>query len=476
MAASFPLAIFLYAFCEEWRKDDSAWWRRFLKTAGGAFKRDRALYVISVLLLPVYSYYMVLVQHGSSRAAATGFKYWGGSFYTNALTSLRVHAWYLKQFVWPTPFVQYSGAFDVSTSLLEWRLILAVIVVGGVIAMALMLLDVDSRMTFAVLLHFVVLLPVSQLIPHHELLADHYLYLPLVSFSLFVVLLAQMASVRGWASRRLVYAALGAALLAFGIMTGLRNLVYRDDLTLWEANCREAPNSTRALSSLASQHATSYPSKAVELYKRCIDLDPSFAGAYTALAVLLKTREEARALQDRIEQAQVLPDSAITAPGYEDPMRFRSEMKIALALTRVLQGDDNQAEQLLLEAIDDYPTNTEAYELLARYYHKSNPSLELAILGREIDALQYPYAPLQDLSNRLVEQKRYDEALPYLTRMLSLAPNDFYANYQLGQIYRTRTECAKARKHLLSAQSAARTPDDVKAVRDAWRQLQQHCP
>jgi len=60
--------------------------------------------------------------------------------------------------------------------------------------------------------------------------------------------------------------------------------------------------------------------------------------------------------------------------------------------------------------------------------------------------------------------------------MLSLAPNDFYANYQLGQIYRTRTECAKARKHLLSAQSAARTPDDVKAVRDAWRQLQQHCP
>src|SRR6185503_6187820 len=101
-------------------------------------------------------------------------------------TVLRVHAWYLKQLIFPTPIVQYYGAFDISTTLLDWRVILAFLVVGGVIVAGFVQLDRNKIIAFAILSYFVMLLPVSQIIPHHELLADHYLYLPLMSFGLFV--------------------------------------------------------------------------------------------------------------------------------------------------------------------------------------------------------------------------------------------------------------------------------------------------
>ena len=56
---------------------------------------------------------------------------WGGSFTANLLLSLRVEAWYLKQLVWPTPFVQYKGTFTIITGFWDWRVLVALLTVGG---------------------------------------------------------------------------------------------------------------------------------------------------------------------------------------------------------------------------------------------------------------------------------------------------------------------------------------------------------
>ena len=45
--------------------------------------------------------------------------------------------------------------------------------------------------------------------------------------------------------------AVGVAILGLAVMTVLRNPVYKDNQTLWEANYREVPHSIRAASSLA---------------------------------------------------------------------------------------------------------------------------------------------------------------------------------------------------------------------------------
>src|SRR5437764_14469008 len=110
------------------------------------------------------------------------------------------------------------------------------VVVGGALGGGFLLLKRDRLMAFAVLSYFVLLLPVSQIIPHHELLADHYLYLPIMSFGLLVGLIVQPLAARGSNARKIAYAATATALVALALMTVLRNRVWKDDLTLWQGN------------------------------------------------------------------------------------------------------------------------------------------------------------------------------------------------------------------------------------------------
>ena len=474
MAASLPGFIFVWNFCDAWDQRSPSWIRRFFKAVKKSLSLDKWFYLAVSLALPAYVWYEVFYKGGSERARISGFEYWGGSFYTNLLTSIRVHAWYLKQLVIPTPIVQYSDAFDVATTLFEWRVIVSVIVVGATLLGGFYLLNKDKFLAFAVISFFVLLLPVSQIIPHHELLADHYLYLPMMSFGLFVAVIAQKLSIRSEMVKRVTYGAAAAVLIVFAVMTILRNTVYKDDFTLWKTNYKEAPTSIRAVSSLAGQYATNYPAKGAELYKQCIALDPSYGNAYVSLAVLYQTREKAREVEELVLQGLALPDSSVTSPGYE-PNRFRSELMTALAISKGFQGLKKEAEESLLRAIALYPANSQAYEILAAYYHSVNSEKEIEILKQQCALFPGDHLPLQILSSRLIQDKRYDDALPYLDKLFAIVPNDFFANYQLGQIYRTKKDCATASRYLNTARALASSPEDTKAIQDALSQLQQQC-
>lgn len=475
MAASLPAFIFVWNSCDAWEPDRKSWVRRFFSAARKALARDRWLYVLVLLAVPAYVWYQVVLKGGSERARVSGIAYWGGSFYTNLLTSIRVHAWYLKQLVLPTPIVQYSGGFDIATTLLDPRVILSIIAVGATAAGGFLLLSKDRLMAFAVLSYFVLLLPVSHVIPHHELLADHYLYLPMMSFGLFVALLTRKLASRGEIAGRVAYGAAAAALIVFGAMTVLRNPVYKDDFALWKTSYNEVPNSLRAVYSLAGQYATSYPARGAELYKKCIALDPSYSPAYLSLAVLYQTKEKAREAEEIIQRGLALPDSRVVSPDDENPNRFRSELTTALAVSKGFQGSPKEGEALLIRAIDLDPTNSQAYELLAGYYHSVDIEKEIAVLKRQVETFPTDTYSLQTLSSRFIEAKRYDDALPYLQRLLAIIPGDFFANYEMGQIHRTKNDCSAARGFLTVAKAAASNPEDTKAIDDALKEFQQQC-
>jgi protein O-mannosyl-transferase len=477
MAASLPLLIFVWSFCDVWGAKNRSWVRRFLSAVKQALSRDKWLYIVLLPAVPAYVWYQVFLKGASQRARLSGFDWWGGTFYTNFLTSIRVHAWYLKQLVFPTPIVQYSGAFDVATTLFEWRVIVSISVVGATLIGGFVLLDKDKLMAFAVLSFFVLLLPVSQIIPHHELLADHYLYLPLMSFGLLAALVVRKVAFKGEMIKRVAYGTAAAVVIVFAVMTVLRNAVYKDDLTLWKTNYQEVPNSVRAISSLAGQYATSNPAKGAELYRQCITLDPTYAPAYVSLAVLYQRKDRAREVEELVEQGLALSDSLVVSGGYQNPNRFRSELTTALAISKGFQGFPAESEALLLKAIDLFPMNSQPYGLLAWYYRRTvDREKEIGILTRQLAVFPTDYDSLQSLSFSLIERKRYDEASPYLERILSMVPNDFYANYELGQIHRTKKDCARATRYLRRAEAAAANPEDTKAIKDALIGLEQECP
>jgi len=474
MAASLPGFIFVWNFCDVWETNEISWVRRFLRAIRGAFSRDKWLYLILSAGTTAYVWYVVAIK-GSSVRALGGFNYWGGSFYANLLTVVRVHAWYLKQLVYPTPVVQYYGAFDISTSLLEWRVILAVLIVGAAIIAGFLLLDRARIMAFAILSYFVLLLPVSQIIPHHELLADHYLYLPLVSFGLLAAAVVQRVSLKSDLAKRIAYSTTAVLLIVLGTMIVLRNRVYKDDFSVWQANYAEVPNSIRAAFNLGSAYADSYPARSAELYKRCITIDPSYAPAYVRLAMLYQTRDKAHEVEELAKNGLTLAEPTVNVPGYENPLRARSDLTMALAISKGFQGQQEEAENLLMKAIEIYPTNPQPYDLLANHYHNLDHTKELQVLKMQVAVFPNDPNALQVLSTRLVEDKKYDEALPYLERMFAMAPNGFFVNYEFGQIYRTKSECGRATGYLAAAKRVASGTEETKAIEDAFTKLQQQC-
>lgn len=475
MAVSLPLFVFAWRFCDYWGKRSGPWWKRSLKAIGSALGEDKWLYIVLAAAAAGYGWYMTFIKGGSTLATSRGLIYWGGSFYTSLLTVFCVHAWYLKQLVLPTPVVQYLGAFEVATTILNLRVILSIIVVVAVLTAGLLLLRRDKLMTFAVLSYFVMLLPVSQIIPHHELLADHYLYLPMMSFGLLVALAVRRIAARGQLYQRAAYAVAGAALIALGVMTILRNGDWKDDFTLWQANYREAPNSIRAAGNLASLYSIRNPNKAIELYRRCLELDPTYPNTYLGLASLMQTRDEAQKIEQLILKALEMPQPEISTPAQQYYRSSRAQLTTALALTKYNQGKRDEAEQLLLSVIAMSPRDVESYKILAEMYREDEPEKELEVLRKRADANPRNLQALNNLSRWLILENRYDDALPYLERIIVIDPNDFNANCHLGQIYQKKDDCPKARAYFSTARSAAVRAEQDKVIDDLDAGLERQC-
>jgi protein O-mannosyl-transferase len=272
MAASLPILIFVWHYCEAW-EPDRAWWRQVLPTAGKTLARDRWFWILLAVGGLALAFWVS--RGASSRSQLGDFQYWGGSFYLNVLTVIRVHAWYLKQLVYPTPIAQYLGAFEISSTIFDWHFVVSAVVVGAVLVAGFLWLNRDKLMAFAIFSYFVLLLPVSQIIPHHELLADHYLYLPIMSFGLFVALLIAKIRARSETAGKLAYLAVGLALVVFAGMTVLQNRTWKNERTLWAANYQAVPDSPRAALNLGNTYQDTEPARAEELFKRALGLNPT---------------------------------------------------------------------------------------------------------------------------------------------------------------------------------------------------------
>ena len=274
MAASLPLVIFVWHYCDVWEPGPS-WWRQVATTTWRTFIKDKWFWLLLFVGGLVFTGYWVFIKQASRKARWGEIDYWGGSLLNNFLTVVRVHAWFLKQLVYPTPIAQYLGAFEPSQTIFDWSFALSLVVVVGVLIYGFVSLNRDRLMAFAIFSYFVLLLPVSQIIPHHELLADHYLYLPMMSFGLFVALLVRRIKHSSKTAGKVAYVITGVAIVIFAVITVVQNRVWKNERTLWAANYKAVPNSPRAAMNLGNTYQDTDLDKAAEYYKRALGLNPT---------------------------------------------------------------------------------------------------------------------------------------------------------------------------------------------------------
>jgi tetratricopeptide (TPR) repeat protein len=481
MAVTLPILIFLWSLCRSYESGSGSGLKRIRSSATRALLQDRWLYACLAGMALIFGLW-VITRGWSQRAGPGGFKYWGGSVYSNILTALHVHGWYLKQLILPTPIGQYSGGFDISTSLLDARVLISLLAIGILVFLGFAALAVDKLISFAILSYFALLLPVSQIVPHHELLADHNLYLPMMSFGLLAAVLIERISKRSFLLKRVAY---GGARVAYGaagawigilcVLTVVGNSKWKDEFSFWQANYNAVPNSVRAAYSLAGQTVSKNPRKAEDLLEKCISLDPLFAPAYTELVSIINSRQGAARAEELISTALSYPDSAFSDKERASPSDYRAQLTVAKALARDRQGDHDGARILLNQAIEIYPGNPQPYELLASYYHTKEPEKELEIRQKELTWCPGSAEAQIAVVNLLVKAERFDEAIPILNGMVSTDPADVFANYQLAQIYRTRMDCQRAWSYGLTARDAAIRAEDKSEVQTALRAIEKQC-
>lgn len=171
----------------------------------------------------------------------------GGTPGTNLATVLRVWAHYLWLILWPARLsADYSyRAFPVSTSVLDPRAGVAAAVLGGLAVLTWWRWRRGDVAAFGATWWAATLLPVSHIVPYRELLAEHYLYVPMMGVAC-VVAAATDAAVARTSAPRVVAAVVTVAVLAATTRTIVRNRDWHDELSLWSATVATAPECARA--------------------------------------------------------------------------------------------------------------------------------------------------------------------------------------------------------------------------------------
>jgi TolB-like protein/tetratricopeptide (TPR) repeat protein len=169
---------------------------------------------------------------------------------------------------------------------------------------------------------------------------------------------------------------------------------------------------------------------AADLFQRAIDADPSYAGAYAALAAsdLLIPVFGAGTTKEFLPKATAAARRAIEL----DETSAEAHSVLAMVLLFDLKFVESEAE--FKRAIQLNPNYATAHQWYGNSFLTSLGRFDEAIREGERSVQLDPLSLVinTDLGSTLVLARRYDEAIAQLRRTLALDPNFAYAHWNLG--------------------------------------------
>jgi len=232
-----------------------------------------------------FSYYKVFINSPSHQYA-----YYGDSIWVTFLTVGRILVHYIQLLLFPVNLVaDYSyDAFPLSVSLFEWSTLSSFLLLVGIGVFIITMITRKKWIAFGGIWFFVTLLPVCHLIPHHELLAEHYLYIPSYGFFLMVAI-AITALLQGKRYVPLTLFLFASVIILLSVRTFDRNRDWKDSMTLWGKTVKTVPACARAQNNLGVEYlfAQKY-TEAIEHLSAAIQIKPDYAEAYNNMGLVYK--------------------------------------------------------------------------------------------------------------------------------------------------------------------------------------------
>lgn len=203
----------------------------------------------------------------------------------NLLSELHAVAYALQLFSCPWK-LNFDHDLPLFSSLFQWPLPLDLLVLSTLAAVALFLARRLPLLSFGIGWFFIQILPTS-LIPRVDLLSERNLYLASIGLILAFVVLGDrlmhwlmVILPRPRVTRNAAYSITLAMVLALGVATHQRNLLYRDEVSLWSDTVRKSPNKARPHNNLGHAYAMQDNwDRAIEEFRIAARLDPDYAPA-----------------------------------------------------------------------------------------------------------------------------------------------------------------------------------------------------
>lgn len=231
-----------------------------------------------------------LVYFGIRFLGLPRFNLWGdggvGTPTMYLLTQFRAWWYYIGEFFAPVWMVADFGAYPMSTSVLDPRVLYAV---SGWICVLALLLYAARRapaITFLGLAFFVHLSPTSSFVPLAEMVNEHRPYLPLVGIFLMAALglfvLLRQLSLKPWVFAVVVF----LFMVPLAGLTHARNQVWVDEITLWADTVAKNPESARAQMNYGVQLMSRAEYESAERrFREAVRLAPLWNLAHINLAI-----------------------------------------------------------------------------------------------------------------------------------------------------------------------------------------------
>ncbi len=375
---------------------------------------------------------------------------------------------YFQLAFWPHPLVMDYGTDVVQHFSEVWRPAAILVLLVGATLVAQWKWP---KLGFVGAWAFIILAPSSSILPlTTQTMAEHRMYMPLITFVVFVVLGAYL-----W-MRQYSYLPLTVLALLLAVAAHNRNLDYKDELTLWQVTARDAPHNERALYNLAwSWIALDNYKDAIPPLLATLKIDPQYGDAHCNLGLCYIRGGDYDAAKDEFETAlninyedgqshynlgcvfQQLGDlhsasleyqmSAIYYPDY-------AEAKETMGATFLTLDEPERAVPALAGALLLSPNNTTTL---------TNYGDALFRVGRAADAVTAYKSAIakgedtadihQKLAAALAAKGDLAQALVEDEAALQLAPDDAEAHYaygshlaKLGRIEQAETEFNEALK------------------------------
>ncbi len=479
MTLTLPAVFFIVDFTREFPKQrGGSVWMDILRSSGRVFRQHRVFYYPFIFISLLTGMYYIFFR-GASNKVIAGWEWWGGSALNNFLTVATVLVYYIKLLFFPVVLsADYSyNAYPIAESPWEPRVLFSLVVLLILAIMVLRWLRRTRVMAFGLIWFFVTLLPVSQIIPHHELLAEHYLYLPSIGFFMLLGWIVATRISNASNNRGALFSSYAVLVLLVALWSGrtiMRNPDWRSDKVLWAKTVQTVPNSFRAqfnMGNLLRQEGSLY--RALNYFNRALKIRPDDARALNNIgAIYDRMGLKDRAFEQYRKALLADPEYAAACNNIGGYYILRGEIDKAIyyiskstrLLSNFVEGRLNLAiaygkkyytEEALKHfdiALEMDPENAKIYYYRGLFFD----SIEEHALARRdmrLALLHDPNLPLPHLKlgEMYVAEEKMDEAAREFQDVVRLEPRIPQAHVNLGNIYADRGEVERAIYHFRTA-------------------------